>query len=955
MRRILQVAFLLFICTTVSAQDKQGKANLNMPRIYDHEFNPAENPDYGRKWVHAPTWENFHHKTHFISLRDLSGNYVKKLDDYTVKFKLGDVVWPSYTLLYLDNVDDIVAELKRRNLFLFDLWGYVPGSGPGGYWQQFHPPQKVLDLFQRELGERWLGMDNGEQDGRYVGGYASQMFPAGADRIHQYLNFQNHFQGLTDELRNKMATLVSLNFGHYFLKEGVYTFIGAETAQGLPNAQVYYSFIRGASKQYGVPWFGNASVWNRWGEYKTYGKTTAKNAGPDKGTSLSLLKRLMYSHIFYNSYMVGFESGFISDDHLSPIGKIQYEARQWLEKFGQPGNMLTPVALMVDFYSGWSFPRHLYSGEIYKVWGNLPYDAGDYLTNDVIGMFYPGYQNSSYYHNEKGFNVATPYGDILDCLLSDAPSWLLKRYAVLVLAGNIHGDLELKDKLEDYVSAGGHLVITAETLKQLPGNLLGMRVVHAPVHLEANTQVRFQDSDVTESAPFSLYDVKYPPPTQIIARCGEMPAVLDLAYGKGKMTVIASPFGIPDAPVLKNVRSENDRELPNPFPLLKHVYQTLGDIFATQQLFDPGDGLSCITCRKAEGVYNLLVCNNTWEEKPLNIKSRIGEILSVKESKLDRSEVKATGYLPTGFSGLKTGKDDRSHIAGGSARVFKVKVKEQNLGIIPHQVPPKTNSNAYLNLWNVRNIKEAILSRPTFFQHYRGVVTDWKYLDIRDEKALERESGWISRQKLGIIVDFTSGLNLFPDLRIVDNDSVVYGKSMASIRSVFDKMPLLGSRDLILSLHRTVENNFTNKEFYKSFEETLGRLADYCRARNINIHLRLPLKRPLTLARAVRIMEDLNKENLFIIPGTAYLTGRNFQHVPASLKPEHVRFLSLSGIREDGYGQLYDENAPVSTGIKPALIRELMQTYPSASLLMDGNYADWNEVYSDIKWIKEAD
>jgi hypothetical protein len=73
-----------------------------------------------------------------------------------------------------------------------------------------------------------------------------------------------------DDLGHKHAALVSLNFGHYFLKEGTYTLIGAETAQGLPNSQVYYAFIRGGGKQYGVPWFGNASVWNRWG-YKTYG------------------------------------------------------------------------------------------------------------------------------------------------------------------------------------------------------------------------------------------------------------------------------------------------------------------------------------------------------------------------------------------------------------------------------------------------------------------------------------------------------------------------------------------------------------------------------------------------------------------------------------------------------------------------------------------------------------
>jgi len=36
-----------------------------------------------------------------------------------------------------------------------------------------------------------------------------------------------------------------------------------------------------------------------------------------------------------------------------------------VRKHGAPGTMLTPVAVMVDFYSGWSFPRHLYTPNLY--------------------------------------------------------------------------------------------------------------------------------------------------------------------------------------------------------------------------------------------------------------------------------------------------------------------------------------------------------------------------------------------------------------------------------------------------------------------------------------------------------------------------------------------------------------------------------------------------------------
>ena len=217
---------------------------------------------------------------------------------------------------------------------------------------------------------------------------------------------------MTDQLGNSMSALVSLSFGHYFLKEGVYKLIGAETAQALPNAQLFYVFIRGAGKQYGVPWFGNASVFNRWG-YKVYGaegSDTGTRYGPTRGTSLSLMKRLMYSQILYNSMLVSFESGWFygvqtssqggweassKNAGLTPIGKIQRSAGRWIREVGQPGAMVTPIALIVDFFAGWTFPRHLYTSNVYRVWGNLPYGPGDYLTDGVLDMLYTGYQDSS--------------------------------------------------------------------------------------------------------------------------------------------------------------------------------------------------------------------------------------------------------------------------------------------------------------------------------------------------------------------------------------------------------------------------------------------------------------------------------------------------------------------------------------------------------------------------------
>ena len=178
-----------------------------------------------------PTWENFGNRTQFTSLAnfrlnasgDLAADYVKDLDRYTRQYELGDVLWPYYDFLRAENVGDLVAEIERRHLYVFDIWGYVPGSGPSA---QFRAPPAVLHLLDSKLGERWLGMDTGEQDGRYIGLYANLMTPASASRREQYFNFQRFFEGMEDDLGHRLNMLVSLSFGHYCLKQGSHTFVG---------------------------------------------------------------------------------------------------------------------------------------------------------------------------------------------------------------------------------------------------------------------------------------------------------------------------------------------------------------------------------------------------------------------------------------------------------------------------------------------------------------------------------------------------------------------------------------------------------------------------------------------------------------------------------------------------------------------------------------------------------
>lgn len=938
--------------------------------LYPYPMNPVEHPDYLRHHVKVPDMSLFGNKTQFMALRNLAGpDYKDRITQYVDKDKLGNILWVGYQLLYQENLKEVVAEIKKRDLYLFDLWGYIPGSGPGGPHQQFVIPAGTLELFEQELGDRWLGMDNGEQDGRYVGSFAPRLYPLGANRKHQYFNFQRHFQEMGNQLGNKMGALVSLNFGHYFLKEGIYTLIGAETAQGLPNTQIYYSFLRGAGKQYGVHWFGNVSVWNRWGSKKYDPKVINDDdndymaGSPRKGTSLSLLKRLMYTQLFYNCAAVGFEGGLYVGNKLSPIGHIQQEAVRWNDKHPNPGTMYTPVALMLDFFSGWSFPRHIYADgskdlyrnptlnmkNSYRVWGNIPYESGDYLTNNVLNILYPGYQDASYYHDERGFMTPTPFGDMADCLLSDAPLWLLKQYPLLVIVNKLEAGIEIKNKLEEYVHMGGHLVITSGSLKDMPNGLLGI-TVKGTHRMDAS--VKYKGKYIREQDSFILAELNLPADAIVIQSCNHEPAIAELQKGKGKLTVISSPFAVPEHSQCQfPVEIKEDQPFVNPYPMLKHVQAYMEDLFSDQTLFETNPQLSLVTCVKNENEYSVLVTNSDWKTQPFSIKSKIGEIESIRELKINQDEIKALGYTPK-FVTSSVGKNTSKLIAGGGTRAYSIRIKTPKVRKSDKVYATPNATGRALVLRDVRDLKEEILVRPTFFEHYDRVVIDWCYLEEKEERTLSAESVWFHLQKLKISVDLTSGINLYPDLRIVNNHPEFYDKSIERMKGVIDKMQLIGSDELIISSMRPIENNFTPQQFDKSLIESFQILSDYAKDKNIKLLYRPSFGRVGSdVQESVQIVKNVNRSNFELSMSVALLLEdqRNLDQNISLLKQNGVKNLIMAAPEKDIYSQICNMNIPVYQFSDQYTVAKILKAFPDSQYIMDGLYDSWDEEYLDVK------
>ena len=591
-------------------------------RLYAHYLDVTRYPDYSRRHLRVPSWETFANKIQFASLRGfkLEGGKLVGiadiLDMYTKRFGLGRVIWPFFTLYKASNLEELTAEFKKRGLYLFDVWGYVPvfAGSPDNAMSELIPRPGQVAFFERELGDHFLGIDNGEQDGRYNWAGGPQMCPAPLEHRVHYLDHHHYFRRMGDDLGNHMTALVSLTSGHYFAHEGNTILVGAETAQGLPNAQMYYSFLRGAGKQYGVHWFGNASVFNRWG-YKNYTvPEVTKGAegyltGPEAGSSLALLRRLIWTHVQDNSVLAGYESGWILGEGdgatLSPIGRLQRDAQRVVEDRDRAGVHLTPVALMLDFASGWVPARHLYSRKAYQVWGGVPYGPGDYLMHRVFSLLYPGYEDASYFHDERGFITPTPYGDIADVVFSDAPAWMLAQYAAVVLSGELYGDLdEVAHNLRAYVEGGGRLVLTAANAARLGPELTGVEVGPESVRFESGTQLKVDGKPIREPHAFELRKGSILEDADVVVRCGRVPAVVRRALGRGEVLLLLSPFGInADRLARGPVPVQEEKPLAQPFRLCAHVERVLDGVFGSLAPFSVGEGLASVTSRKGKGEY----------------------------------------------------------------------------------------------------------------------------------------------------------------------------------------------------------------------------------------------------------------------------------------------------------------------------------------------------------------
>ena len=328
----------------------------------------------------------------------------------------------------------------------------------------------------------------------------------------------------------------------------------------------------------------------------------------------------------------------------------------------------------------------------------------------------------------------------------------------------------------------------------------------------------------------------------------------------------------------------------------------------------------------------------------------------LQELPIDVAERGAVGYTPMGLESSNLGKNSADTIAGGDVRIFSVKVQEAAVEEIPHAVPPTRPHGRWLALRGAIPIKQEILSRPTFFEHFDGVCVDWRYLHEREKGTLEHETGWLKRQGVRIVVDLSSGVDLYPMLRLIDNLHADYQASLATIDGVLAKMQILGARDLILSLQRYPENNFSDQQTKDSFTATLKTLASQTAARGVTLQLRIGFgKPPKNVPEALELVDRVGAPNLKMAPSTTLLEPQTPTAEMTARLRDKLGLWLVAASRRDLSGKLWDASAPIHSSVDRDTLVRWLSVSPGAPLVLDALLADQDAEYLEVLALERAE
>ena len=296
----------------------------------------------------------------------------------------------------------------------------------------------------------------------------------------------------------------STSFAHPLTDWGV-RLLGIETAAVQPMFGMRLAFTRGAARQYG----GNFLYYHapNFGDTATTFTKVQNFAGPDHfyhsrygvtmGPSLSWYRKSYYMYYMAGVSAIYLEQGFDQffkpgpGEHpfqLNPYGRITQEFLQFAEKHPDRGTPYTPIAFLLDAAHGWEMTD-------YPHWpfGVSQINRHDRALRQLFGVaYFPGLVNEGEpATGDRQAFVNGIFGDIFDVLVNAEtkggvdPSRILNSYRAVVVGGHIEWSRPWVTRLREYVKSGGTIVLNAAQIKDLPAELIGVKLTGASAEADS--------------------------------------------------------------------------------------------------------------------------------------------------------------------------------------------------------------------------------------------------------------------------------------------------------------------------------------------------------------------------------------------------------------------------------------------------------------------------------------
>ena len=756
---VLSAALICFAtCIVVADSNPKSKTT------YARSKKPVVFPEHKLRRFKPYTWADFGNRMMFTASPGVARQFRQKGPRYFVSFNIGKT--------------GRVPEIAGAN----------PQRGPSlkeARMMQKRTPRDML----------YQGGQTGESDATFAhlakDWYATEL---PRTQLGQYQDLLYFAENLSQRSYGYIAYGHNLWAHHYMAKNLPISISKAQIFyRNTFNPMVHFTMLRGAARQNGLSYWTQYSgvIDRKTDRYRQkhrriYEKLLAKSKRQEltarekhklmtsrrkslentnaHGNSYSATRRMLYYAWLSGCRAFKYEIGTVyrGSDKLTPAGLSMKHISLLQNKSGHPGEMQTPIALMMDFYQGWR-PAEIRGPKnkperarmLLNSWVSLDYKRSDWQISSLLDFFYNGWMNNARYpKTEKYLMPVTPFGDSVDTITSDAAAGVLNRYGLIIWAGqNPTNPMRAGDKLLEFANRGKTVLLFAEAAsKMFPEYKIGKRVFE----IKPGAKVKLKTGKtISENNSFELYSIKKNKSMKTLATCNSKPAAVSVkCKNGGKIIIVLSKDAFP-----KNYKGPN---WPTPGPtilstdLLKLAQGFVAQYARKQQLITAGKNLSTVVCQKKPGVYTVGIFNDDIKPAKFKIKSHIGKIRSIKEVKLDYGpSQKHSAWLPEKYRNgkIKSAAPDKSHIGGKDLRIFIVKVAQKPKNQ-PRCVPADRPKDRFLKLDTLARLRYQLARYPDFYQLFAGVCVSGKSAAMLDPKILPaRVYEYLNLKRPTIIID----------------------------------------------------------------------------------------------------------------------------------------------------------------------------------------------------------